>query len=130
MKPGLHGIIFGVFFLALNTIYYLRDPSSYFIPFTFAFLTVIMTGVFEFKEYYNKKPYLAVIIVLLALMWMVGFIQPLSLDVNTFFYYLEVGLITLLILAVALNSLRKWGKMKRRWNSDGDDGGRFGHMID
>lgn len=113
MKTGLYGIIFGVFFLALNTLYYLRDPSSYFIPFTFAFLTVSITGLFEFKEYYNRKVYLSVIIIVLALMWMIGLIQPLSPDVNIFLYYLEVGMIMILILAVVVNSLRKWGKNEK-----------------
>ena len=113
MRADLYEILFGTFFLSINVINYLRDPSSYYIPFLFLFGTFIITGIFEFKKYYNKKFYLTIVTVILLLMWIPCLIQTLSQDVDYIFYYIETGLISLLIILVLTYSLKKWSEQKK-----------------
>lgn len=63
------------------------------------FLMIIIIGVFELKEYYNKNLYLTVVTVILVVMWSVSYIQALSPGVNELIY-LETGLLTVLTIVV------------------------------
>lgn len=113
MRTDLYEILFGAFFLIINIINYLRDPSSYYIPFVFIFVTFIITGIFKFRKYYNKNLYLMIGAIILLLMWISGLIQTLSPDVDYILYYIETGLISLVIILVLNYSIKKWNKQKK-----------------
>jgi tetratricopeptide (TPR) repeat protein len=46
-------------------------------------------------------------------MWIVSFIKPISPDVNETFYYVEIGLITLAISMLFVDSLKRLRKKKK-----------------
>ena len=94
-----------------NFLYYLVNPSSYYIPVIFAILFCIIFMVFGFREYYNKNLYLAVGTILITLMWLVSYLTT-SADVNRLYYSIEIGVITLLLIAVLIDSLKKVKKRK------------------
>lgn len=112
MKSGLSvlNIIMGFGFLIVFTLQYLRDPSSYYIPLIFFFLIFIIMGIFEFRGY-NKIVYI-LSTVLLIMMWTVSFIKPLSSDVIESFYQVENGLITVAIIILFVDSLKRLKKRK------------------
>lgn len=113
MKSGLSilDIIMGFGFLILVTLQYLGDPSSYYVPLIFFFVIFIMMGIFEFIGY--NKIFYVLSAVLLVIMWMVSFIEPLSPDVNETFYYIETGLITLAIIILFVDSLKRLRKKEK-----------------
>ena len=112
MRTDLYEIIFGAFFLTMNIINYLRDPSSYYIPFIFIFVIIIITGIFEFRKYYNRNLYLVIVTVILFSMWISGLIQTLF-NVDIIFYYIETGLISLVIILVLIYSLKNWKNQEK-----------------
>jgi hypothetical protein len=67
--------------------------------------------VFGFREYYNKNLYLAVGTIFVALLWLVSYLTT-SADVNRLYYSIEIGVITLLLIVVLIDSLRKVKKEK------------------
>jgi tetratricopeptide (TPR) repeat protein len=113
MKSGLSilDIILGFGFLIVFTLqYFLGDSSSYYVPLIFFFLIFIMMGIFEFRGY---KIVYVLSAVLLIVMWIVSFIKPISPDVNETFYYIEIGLITLAISMLFVDSLKRLRKKKK-----------------
>lgn len=86
------------------------NSTSYFIPLTFVFLTTIITGIFEIRDYYNKNLYLTVAGLILVAMWIISFVLTLSPDVDRQIYYIEIGLVTLAIITVLIASLVRWKK--------------------
>ena len=113
MKSGLSilDIILGFGFLIVFTLqYFLGDSSSYYVPLIFFFLIFIMMGIFEFRGY---KIVYVLSAVLLIVMWIVSFIKPISPDVNETFYYVEIGLITLAISMLFVDSLKRLRKKKK-----------------
>ena len=97
MRVDYYEIISGSFFLILTTVVYLLYPSLNLIPFIFASLTFIIIGIFEFKKYYNIYVYTAVVAVILLVMWLFNFIQPLSPDADISSYYFAAVMGMLLI---------------------------------
>jgi len=114
MRRDYHEIIFGSFFLIYSMVYYLTNPSFYSIPSIFFYLTVIVSGVFELKKYYNKYAYMVFIVVILVVMWLFNFIQPLSPNDNIVGYYVMVGLSTLLILGLVILTFKRWIKNEKK----------------
>ena len=112
MRLDYYEIIFGSFFLTAYLFNYLRDPSFYSISLIFAGLTFIVMGVFEFRKYYNKHVFIAVIAVILLVMWLFNFIQPLSPDADIIVYF-PAGVSTLIILALAIWTLKRWMKNEK-----------------
>lgn len=114
MRLDYQGIFTGSYFLILNTIFfYLLNPSLVYVPSSLALLTVIVSGVFEFKKYYNKYAYMAVIAVILVVMWGFNFIQPLPPDEDIIIYYFMIGFFTLLIFILVIWTLKRWIKNEK-----------------
>lgn len=84
---------------------------TYYIPLMFVFLTVFITGLFEFVEYYQKNLYSMFILGFLVLMYLMSFLL-ISTSVNEIIYCVELILITLLIIAMGTESFKRW-KMKK-----------------
>ena len=112
MKPSLWTMISATIFLVLNISYYLDNTptSSYYLPLIFVFLIILIAGIFELREYYNKTLYQAVLILVLFIMWIIIYIQPLSLRVDKVVYYVETGLLTLMLIGLLIYSLKEWKK--------------------
>lgn len=113
-RPGFVELIVGGFFFIYNAGSFVKDPSfSYYFPLTFLFFMIMITGIFELKAYYNKNLYLTIITVILGLMWLLSFIQPLS-SVNSTVYYLEVIIVTILVLVIIKTDLfKRWDKYQK-----------------
>lgn len=114
MKSGqsILTTISGFGFLIVSTLQYLRDPSSYNVPLIFFFIVFVIIGIFELRGYYNKIGYILSCF-FLVVMWIVSLIKPLSSDVNSVFYYIEVGIITLAIIILFIDSLKRFRKKEK-----------------
>lgn len=107
MKGGLYAILIGIFGISVTLPFNLMKPSLYYIPFLLTFLMTIIGGLFDLKEEYsNNNFYFVIVAVFLAVMWILGFIQPLTQNINKIAYYIETGFITLMFI-VAIRSILK-----------------------
>lgn len=109
---GVYLILIGIFLLIINILQYFWNPSSYDFPVFFVFSMIIVTGLFYLGKYYNKIFYLGIVTAVLVVMWVVSFIQPLSPDIDKMKYYMELGIVTLMILVLAISTLKTWKKLK------------------
>lgn len=118
MREDYSAIIVGSLLLISNMLNYLVHPSLYYyyVPLNLAILTYILLGVFEFKKYYNKNVYIAVLAVILVVMWVFSFIQPLFPEEDIVVYYIVAGLSTLIVLIILLFTLRRWMKNEKSLN--------------
>ena len=114
MRQGFW-VIYGAIFLILNISYYLDNTptSSYYLPLIFVFLMLVITGLFEFREYYNKFLYQVVLILVLSIMWIVIYIQPISHGVDTMVYYVETGLLTIMLIWMFIYLPKEWEKKEK-----------------
>lgn len=105
-------ILFGIFLLITNIIHYLIDPSSWHVLMDFIFLIVVVIGLFALRGNYTKNFYLTVTVVL-AIMWIVGFIQPFSPDMNNVMYYMIAGVFTLIIIILFMSMFKANNKLQK-----------------
>lgn len=114
MKGGLYAILIGIFWISVTLPFNLKEPSLYYIPILLALLMVIIGGLLDLKEEYsNNNLYLVIVAVFLAVIWILGFIQPLSQDINQIAYYIETGFITLMFV-LAIRSILKGRNMTKK----------------
>lgn len=111
MREGLWLIVFGFFYLILNTYFYLMSPAP-FIPITFFFLMMIITGIFDLKECYNRNLYLSIMILFSALMWIVSYIEVLSLSADKLIY-VATAFLTVIIIVFIRYSLKAWEEFEK-----------------
>jgi len=64
-------------------------------------------GIFEYKTDLSKNIYLTVTGIVLGVMWILIFIVNHSPSVNLFLYCLETGIITILIVMIIKNVLKR-----------------------
>jgi len=110
-KNSIGSLTAAIFVLMSFTLSYLTSPSFYQLPIIIFILAVVIIGLFELREYYNKNLYLAIVTVFLVVMWIVSYIQALSLSVDTLLY-IETGLLTLALIGVLIDSLRRWERFE------------------
>ncbi len=113
MKRGLSLIIINLLFLSSISLAYFGNMSlkSYYLPFIFIFLSLIIVGFIELLEFRNKT-FLGIILAIITLvMWIFVYMTPISPGVNLTFYYIETGLITLAIIVLAIFLPREWKKL-------------------
>jgi len=105
MKQGLNNalIISYSLFLIILLIYISSNP--FYVPLILLFLFGIITGFFEFREYYNKISYSIALVVLLVVMWAVTI--QFSSSINML-YYIETGIISLLIIGYYIYTIKTW----------------------
>ncbi|MBI5459619.1 tetratricopeptide repeat protein [Methanobacterium sp.] len=113
MKGGLYAIMIGIFGIIVTMPFYLKDPSLYSIPFLLTFLMVIIGGLFDLREEYSNNNFYLIVIMFLVVIWILGFIQPLSQDINQIAYYIETGLITLMFIAAIRSMLKGRNKIEK-----------------
>ena len=110
-RPGLAGIILASGTLILNVLGYWMNPSDlYRIPFTFFFLILIIGGIFEIGEFYNRTLYPVTTAILLGIMWIM-YIQIIPNADKSIFYL--TGVLTLIIIAMLIYTLRTWEKNEK-----------------
>ena len=102
-SPGLTLIVIGgCFFIFLLLNNPLIHPPFYTFPFIIFSLIVIIAGVFEIREYYNKILYFTVTTVLLVIMWIISYIllttQSGDQIITTFNYMFLVGITLVIVL--------------------------------
>jgi len=95
-SPGLTLILMGVIFSILGITLYSTNPSFIHIPYINFSIVVFITGLFQIREYYNKKVYFAVVSILLLLTWILGLGQ-----IITIFDYISLGVFTIVIIFFA-----------------------------
>lgn len=110
MRAGLSTLLIcnGFLFLFILS-YYNSHYDLIYLPAIIFMLYGIITGFCEFREYYNKVFYFTALTVLLVVMWAIFAIQISSI-VNTTMYYIETGITSLIIIGIALYSVRTWEK--------------------
>lgn len=114
MKGGLYPIMIGLLGIVISMPFYLKEPSLYSIPVLLTFLMIIIGGLLDIRgEYSNNNLYLLIVAVFLMLIWILGFIQPLSQDINKTVYYAETGFITLVFIAAVRSMLKGRNKKEK-----------------
>lgn len=111
---GVYLILIGIFLLMTDILQYLWNPSSYDIPVLFVFSMIVITGLSYLGRYYNKKFYLVTVSLILVVMWIMGFILPLSPDINKLKYYIELGVVTLMIMVLIISTFKTWDKIEKK----------------
>ncbi len=97
-NSGLSTIIFGFIILMVTIWSYLNGESFNHIPLIIFSLIIIINGIFQIREYYNKVLYFTVVTVLLATTWINIYFQPINPPANqitTLFNYIIPGILTL-----------------------------------
>ena len=113
MKRGLSPIIVGLLLLASSSLAFIGKVNlmSYYLPFIFGSITLIVSGFIEFVEFRNKTFLGIVLAIIILIMWLFVYLIPISPGVNLIFYYIETGLFTLAIIAFAIFLPREWKKL-------------------
>jgi tetratricopeptide (TPR) repeat protein len=109
MRPGLSTMLMCSSFTLSFALFYFTTHNPLYLPLIFFNLAGIIHGFFEFREYYNKMPYITALTVVLMVMWVVVAIQ-FSSRVNMMMYYIETGVISILLIGIVLYSFRTWEK--------------------
>jgi len=110
MRAGLSTLLICSCLLFLFILsYYNSHYDLIYVPAIIFMSYGIITGFCEFREYYNKVFYFTASTVLLVVMWAIFAIQISSI-VNTTMYYIETGVTSLIIIGIALYSVRTWEK--------------------
>jgi hypothetical protein len=118
LNSGLTAVFIGCGLSILSISQYFQHSTNHiYLLMTFFFLTGLITGLFELKQYHNKILYLMVLIVLLLIMWIMILTQPFLPNVNKMLIYAETGLVTLIVIFVFLFTVREWDKSKKIINS-------------
>lgn len=112
MKLGFIGLICGIIPLVIGIILYAQNFSSYFIPLVFSALMICITSLFEIKDYYHQKHYLAFVTGFLVIMWIFCYFK-ISSDVNYFIYLVTIGLNSLLIILIAIIIIIRWKELSK-----------------
>ena len=97
-NSGLSTIGVGFIILMVTIWSYLNDESFNHIPLIIFSIIFIITGIFQTIKCYNKTFYFGVITLLLVVMWINGFIQPVypgATQITTLYYYLTLGILTI-----------------------------------
>ncbi len=114
IRNGLTEILIGSFGLMGASLAYLNNmTTSYYLPLIFGLLTVLITGVFEFREYFNKKLYQIILTVILLIMGIVMYIR-FSPSVDEIIYGIEAVLIITIIIAMIIYTPKTWDKKEKK----------------
>lgn len=106
-------ITWGIFWLIyLVFVYMVLNLSQYLIGLAFPFLILIITGIFEIREYYNKIVYFMLITSILTVTLILSVIQtsPQNMSETPLLipYYVIVGLLVLYFIWYAYKSPQRW----------------------
>jgi len=109
-RSGTTAIITGGLGLLYSYLSYLTTTGSpYYIPITFMFLMILLSGIFELQEYYNKNLYLISITLILTAMWISIYVTGADKTI----YYLITILITLFIILATIGIIKEWTKFQK-----------------
>jgi hypothetical protein len=92
-------VVIGVLLLFIYSFF--QSSNLYFLPLIFFFISTIIIGIFEFREYQNLTLYRVGIFVVLAMMWITIYIQSLS-QITSSVFYIESVLLTLAIIVLTI----------------------------
>lgn len=112
-RPGLWEIILGVFLLIFSIILNLDNPPQ-FVSTISLILVLIITGIFELKEYYNKTLYLTIIAIIAVTMGIVSFqLVFLYPNMDKTVESIFIVYFILLCIGVGIFKLKEWDKFQK-----------------
>ncbi len=116
MKRSFIGIVAGIYLFILSIVYWIffKNPpvGLFIILFDFFGLMLIVSGIFEHMEYYNKNSYFIITAGTLIGMFILSYFQT-SLPAyqnNLILSYVLIGIFTASIIYLAHGFTRRWGK--------------------
>ena len=107
VRSNLILTVTGIGLLTITISKYLDSFNYLYFPLIFIFLTSIITGLFELKEYYYKTFYLISIILSITVMWAIIYIQLAPPIVDKPIFYLITILTTLFIIIVTIFTVKR-----------------------